>query len=212
MHWKWAAASAVGWPVFVRALQWLSEFGPASQGRPRWMLPAAVSSIMAAQVVTGMAVSIIERERSKETFAWLRTLPVSDWHVVLSKFVAAFVFCLALGLAWVLALWDVGPILTLPQFVSAWCVTFLMASFAILCQIAFSGRVAVMSPMLVVFLVLTAAMPILSSDQSFERMLALWRDPATHVWVWPVCAVVEALIVGATYVSFHARDTHSLVK
>ena len=167
---------------------------------------------MATQIVTGVAVSLIERERSRETFAWLRTLPVSDWHVVLSKFVAAFVFCLALGVAWLLALWDLGPILTLPQFVSAWCVTFLMASFAILCQIVFSGRVAVMWPMLVVFLVLIVAQPITSSTPSFERMLALWRDPATHVWVWPVCVGVEALMVAAAYASFHSRDTHSLVK
>ncbi|MGH7555042.1 MAG: ABC transporter permease, partial [Longimicrobiales bacterium] len=45
-------------------------------------------------VIAGVALSVrlIAEERQSRTLALLRTAPLGDWHIVLGKFLAAFVF------------------------------------------------------------------------------------------------------------------------
>src|SRR5688500_4818645 len=92
VHWRAAALLLVGWPVGVRLLVLIVQAAPDSAGSGLPIVVTMVSLFLFMAAAAGLATMLVERERSKETFAWVRTLPVSDAHIVTGKWVTGLVF------------------------------------------------------------------------------------------------------------------------
>jgi ABC-type Na+ efflux pump permease subunit len=189
----------------------LMQPGDPSTTRPFAGATAVLSLGTLTPLGMTMATWLVEHERTKETFAWLRVLPVSDSHIVLSKFIAVLVFYVVGGAAWLLVLGGVGPVLSVPQFVTAWLVAFVFASVALLFQFVSSSRVGASAPALLVFLALLAGQPITQSPHAVATLVRWWHDPVAQIWMWLACLAIEAVVVWTTCRGFRSQDAQRVV-
>ena len=210
IHWRMAGALVVGWPIGLRLLMLMSP-EDSSAARPL----AGVTAMLSVGTVTpiGMAMAswLVEQERTKETFAWLRALPLSDAHIVLSKFAIVFAFYVLGGVAWLLALGNVGPAMSAPQFLSAWAVAFVLASLALLFQFISTSRFGTTTPALFVFLVFLAALPVSRSPDAVATVARWWGDPWSHAWIWSGCLATEVVVVWISWFRFRSQDAARVV-
>ena len=210
IHWRTAGVLVLAWPIGVRLLLLMQPGDPATT-RPF----AGVTAVLSVGTVTPLGMTLatwlVEHERTKETFAWLRALPIADSHIVLSKFVAVLVFYVVGGAAWLVVLGGVGPVLSVPQFVSAWLVAFVFASVALLFQFVSSSRFGASAPALFVFLALLAGQPITESAQAVATLVRWWNDPVAQIWMWLACVATEAVVVWTTCRRFRSQDAHRVV-
>ena len=155
---------------------------------------------------------LIERERGKETFAWVRTLPVSDLHIVLAKFGAMWAVCVIVGVGWRIATLGVDIGLAPWQLASSWLIWWTFAGIALFCQLMFSGRMAGVTPAFLYFIVAGIVLFVGRSPDARVRAMAIWNNPWAHFWLWGACVAVEGVAVLGTYRLFRSRDSHSLVE
>lgn len=153
---------------------------------------------------------LVNTERSKETFAFLRALPVSDGHVVGSKFMVCWMMeCLVL-----VVVLTVSP---MPLSLNAWqTVTYLVAGLTaatvtLAVQLCVSHRKAFAVPTSLLFLVVGAIATVAQSPAGIGRLIALWNEPRAHVVAWLVCGGLNALLVHLTVLRFRSQDTPQLV-
>lgn len=210
IHWRTAGALVVGWPVFLRLLLLMNP-GDPSATRPLAGLTTLLSVGTVTPIGMAMATWLVEQERTKETFAWLRALPVSDAHIVLSKFATVLVFYLLGGAAWLLVLGGVGPAMSVSQFLSAWSVAFMLACLALLFQFISTSRFGATTPALLVVLVFLAGQPISRSPDTVAAISRWWGDPWGHVWLWSGCLATEAVVIWIAWLRFRAQDAHRVV-
>jgi ABC-type Na+ efflux pump permease subunit len=198
----------VGWPVALRALVLV----PQTSGNVH---PGALPSIVAATSVlfflavsTGLATMLVERDRSRETFAWLRTLPVSDAHIVAGTWLSALIFHVAGATSWWVVLGRLAPPLTVPQFISVCGALAVVASLALASQIAASGRLVLGAPIAALALLMA---PVLGRGPTpAARMIELWNGSWEHAWFWAGCLAVSALLAAIACWRLRAQETHAL--
>lgn len=212
VHWRAAGLLLAGWPIGVRLLVSVVPPSQDAGGPPLPMVVAMVSLFLFLAITAGLATTLVERERTKETFAWLRTLPVSDTHIVLAKCATGFVLHACGWVAWWAVLWDVAPAVTLPQAASLWWLTLVVGLVPLACQLAIPGRLALASPVVLLGLALLAAVPLQRSPAVWLSVIDLWRGSWGHLLLSACCVAAYALIAAAACLCFHAADTRVLVE
>jgi ABC-type Na+ efflux pump permease subunit len=199
-----------GWPVGVRLLVLVPQTSGDVHPDALPSIVTAISLLMFLAVSAGLAAMLVERERSKDTFAWLRTLPVSDVHIVGGKWVIALIFHVGGAAIWWVVLGRLAPPLAVPQIISIGCAMAVIASLALASQIASAGRLAPAVP--VAALTLGSLMaPVLSRRPGVAaRALELWHGSWQHAWFWAGCLAVSALLLVIACWRFRAQETHAL--
>ncbi len=212
VHWRVAGPLILGWPVGIRMLAFIRQAAPDADPRSLPLVVTVLSVPLFVAVSSGLATMLVEQERTKETFAWLRTLPVSDLQIVIAKCATGLVFHVCGSFAWWAVLGGMTPSLTLPQAASVWCLTLVVGGISLLSQLATSGRLAVAAPIALLALGLLAGAPLSRSPSAALRIIEWWQGTWGHVVLWAACAVVYALLVGLAYARFHAADTEAHVR
>jgi len=200
------------WIVVMRILVQMQHTLGLTKGQSLGSLVTSASIGLFLLLAIYSAQWLIERERGKETFAWIRTLPVSDGHIVLAKFAAMLTTCLIVGLGWWIATIGIDIGLAPWQLASAWLVWWAFAGIALFCQVLLSGRLAGGTPAVVFFVATGVAFYVSRSPEAVVQVMQIWNDPGAHVWLWLTCVAVEGGAIAATYMRFHAKDSHSLVE
>jgi ABC-type Na+ efflux pump permease subunit len=212
VHWRGAGLLLLVWPLAVRLLALIPS---TSQGFDKGTLPTIVTTISLLLVVAvsaGLATMLVERERSKETFAWLRSLPVSDAHIVAGKCVTGLAFHLVGFATWWLVLRSLAPPLTVLQAITVWNVTGVIASVALASRIASSGRLAPAAPLAILVLGLLAGPALGRWQGTSARALGAWNGFWEHPLIWITCLALHALLGAVAYWRFHACETHVLAE
>lgn len=209
---RFAATYLVGWPIVMGVL--LQAQHAMGFSKVQSVASAMVSTAISFSPVFAifLAQALIERERGKGTFAWIRTLPASDLHIVLAKFVAVFAFGLVHGAGWWMAMLGSGIELASWQVLSAWLIWWAYAGVALCFQVLLSGRLAGGMPALLAFGAIGVAFRVNRSPEAVLTVTQAWNDPSAHVGLWASCVAIEACAIAATYARFHARDSERLVE
>jgi ABC-type Na+ efflux pump permease subunit len=211
VHWRAAGALLLGWPIGIRAMVFIQQAAPEADPRTLPLIVTLLSLLLFVAVTTGLATMLVERERTKETFAWLRTLPISDVHIVAAKYATGLLFHMVGWIAWWVTLGRVAPSLTLAQAISVWCLTLVAGSLALFSRLAASGRVAAASPVVLFAVGLVAGAQLSRSPSTAVRASGWWNGSWEHVFVWAACSAVYVLLVALAYVRFHAEDARALI-
>jgi hypothetical protein len=201
----------LGWTFVMRVLVQAQHMLGLAKGQSLASMVVNTSIPLFPLFAIASAQWLIERERDKETFAWVRTLPVSDLHIVLAKFGALLVVCVIVGVGWRIATLGVDIGLAPRQYASSWLICWAFAGIALFCQLMFSGRLAGVTPALLYFIVAGLVFFAGRSANASARVAAGWNDPKAHVWLWCACVAIQAVTLVATYRLFRSRDSHSLV-
>ena len=214
VHWRTAGALLLGWPVGIRLLVFIQQTAPNADPSAQPLVVTLLSLPLFVAVTSGLATMLVERERTKETFAWLRTLPVSDAHIVAAKCATGLVFHMVGWIAWWVVLGNlVAPALTPMQAISVWCVTLIAGSVALVSQLAAAaGRLAAASPVALFALGLLATATLGRSPSAIAHTGAWWDGSWEHVCLWAACAALYPLLVALAYVRFHADDAQALIE
>ena len=212
IHARSIALHLLGWTFVMRVLVQAQHAMRLTAGQSLASMVVGASIPLFPLFAIASAQWLIERERGTETFAWVRTLPVSDLHIVLAKFGVVLVVCVIVGVGWRVATLGVDIDLTPRQLTSGWLIWWAFAGVALFCQLMFSGRLAGVTPALLYFAVAGSAFFVGRSPDVAARVAAAWTDPWAHVWIWCACVAIEAITVVATYRLFRSRDSHSLVE
>jgi len=211
MHWRAAGLLLLGWPIGVRLLVLIPHTSPGANPAALLVEVTMVSLLLFVAVAVGLATTLVERERTKETFAWLRTLPVSDAHIVAGKCATGLVFHVVGFAAWWVVLGRIAPALTVPQVMSVWCVTAVIASVPLVSQIASSGRLVAVAPVTVLALGLLAGPMLGRWPSAAAQATRAWNGSLEHLLIWMGCLAMYLLLAAVAYWRFHADDTHVLV-
>jgi hypothetical protein len=149
-------------------------------------------------------------EKSKGTFAWIRTLPVSDELVVSSKFMANSI--IQIGAFFLPVLLTMPVLLRLdwaPWTLTAWLAVLAMASFMLFTKLAMSRRLGQAVPFIAAFSIILILM------QLAKRFPSLLEELMYSVWTPPILLLLECLtIFGIWYLMcrwISAKDTPQLV-
>jgi ABC-type Na+ efflux pump permease subunit len=212
VHGRPAGALLLGWPVGIRILIYIQQLAPEHDPRALPLVVTLLSLPLFVAVTTGLATMLVDRERAKGTFAWVRTLPVSDAHIVAAKCATGLLFHMVGWVAWWVVLGSVAPSLTLVQATSVWCLTLVAGSLALTTQLAVSGRLAAASPLVLFALGLLAGAPFRRSPTAILRASEWWNGTWEHVFLWTACSIIYALLVALAYARFHGHDAQKLVE
>jgi len=212
IHARSIALHLLGWTFVMRVLVQAQHALGLTKGQSLGSMVVGASIPLVSLFAIAGAQWLIERERGKETFAWVRTLPLSDLHIVLAKFGALLVVCVIVGVGWRIATLGVDIGLAPRQLASSWLICWAFAGIALFCQLMFSGRLAGVTPALLYFIVAGVAFLAGRSPDTSARVAEAWNDPWAHVWLWCACVAIQAVTVVATYGLFRSRDSHSLVE
>jgi len=213
IHWRTISSLMLVLPIGVQVMLRMQQAGSRTGGSQSAGRAAMLIVTLLVPVAVAVASWLIERERSRETFAWLRTLPVSDAHIVASKFISCLVFYLIGGAAWAAFFRGSGLDLTAYQFVSVWFGSLVVAGFALLSQLLLTGRMANASPALLMLLVAWFAVrPVEQSGPAIQQVRRLWGDPRFHAWLWIGCVVLQGVFAWLSYLRFHSQETDELIE
>ena len=212
IHARSIALHLLGWTVVMRVLVQAQHALGLTKGQSLASMVLSTSIPLFPLFAIASAQWLIEHERGKATFAWVRTLPVSDLHIVLAKFGAILVVCVVVGAGWRIATLGIDIGFAQWQLASSWLIWWAFAGIALFCQLMFSGRLAGVVPAFLYFIVAGIAFFVGRSPDASARVRAAWSDPWAHVCLWCACVAVEGVAVAATYRLFRSRDSHSLVE
>ena len=212
VHWRAAATLLLGWPAGIRVLVYIQQLAPDHDPRALPLVVTLLSLPLFLAVTTGLATMLADRERMKGTFAWVRTLPVSDVHIVAAKCATGLLFHMAGWIAWWGTLGHVAPSLTVMQAISVWSLTLVAGSLTLTIRLVTSGRLAAASPVALFALGLLAGAPLRRSPSAILRVSEWWHGSWQHVFVWVACGTIYAVLVVLAYLRFHAHDAQSLVE
>jgi len=212
IHARSIALHLLGWTFVMRVLVQAQYAMGLTAGQSMASMVVGASIPLLPLFAIASAQWLIERERGTETLAWVRTLPVSDLHIVIAKFGAILVVCVIVGAGWRIAMLGVDVGLTPRQLASSRLIWWAFAGIALFSQLMFSGRLAGVAPALLYFVMAGLAFWAGRSPEARAQVVAAWTDPSAHVWLWCVCIAVEAVTIVATYRLFRSRDSHKLVE
>ena len=206
LHWRNLVLFCVGSTLLLWALVWVT---PASKrldasGRALVTYPVLVYSLAI------WVEWLVNSERTKETFAFLRALPVSDWHVVAGKFVVCWLMEFVV-LVIVLALSPMRLNLNAWQTVTYVVAGLTAAAVTLAVQLGLSHRKAFAVPVGSVLVLVAVVAALAQSPEHVGRLLGLWRDPEAHIVVWLVCVGLDASLVYLSYLRFRSQDTDRLI-
>jgi hypothetical protein len=204
LHRRGVAAYTVGYAAAAWVLLWLLPPVSGSAGPPAIMFPIALYFVL---VCAGW---LVDRERSRETFAFLRALPVSDLAIVASKFAAYFVMQV-FGFAVALLVSPLGRSATPVQLVTAFAVMYLFGGLVLAVQLCFAARRAVAGPLLLMVAATAAAARIAKAPDLVADAVRLWADPQAHVLAWGAIALVICVLVLIAWLRLRALDTRNLI-
>jgi len=206
LHWRSVALFCVGFIALAHALTWLLPPLP----QPALPLPPAVTMPVALSFVITCVTWLVERERSRETFALLRALPVSELHIVGSKYLAYVLMQLA-GLAFVLVTTPVRAYLSPIQVATTFMGILAFASLCLAAQLSFTHRKAAVAPVVLLLVVAVGAARLGRSQAIVSEVVSRWRQPWLHVSLWAVCAAVTLACLMAAYLRVRSQDTQDLI-
>ena len=206
LHWRSVALFCVGFIALAHALTWLLPPLP----RPADALPPAVTVPVALSFVMTCVTWLVERERSRETFALLRVLPVSDLHIVGSKDVAYLLMQLA-GLAFVLVTTPVRAYLSPIQVATTFMGILAFASLCLAAQLSFAHRRAAVAPVILLLVVAVGAARLGRSQALVSALLSRWQEPWLHLLLWGTCVAVTLAGLIAAYLRVRCQDTQDLI-
>jgi hypothetical protein len=205
VHWRGAGSLLLGWPVGVRLLVLIPQTSQDVDRGALQVIVTTTSLLLFVAASAGMATMLVERERSRETLAWLRTLPVSDAHIVAGKCVTGLIFHGVGFAAWWLALGQLAPPLTVPQAITVWSVTAVIGSIALVSQMAPTAPAGLLA-----VAVLAGAMfgrwPALMS-----RAVEVWHGSWRQVPLWAACLTTCAVLFACAWWRLRAHDAQTLV-
>ena len=154
---------------------------------------------------------LVERERSRETFALLRALPVPDLHIVGSKYLA-YVLMQLLGLAFVLVTTPVGKYPSPIQVVNDVHGDYLFASLCLAVQLSFSHRKAAVAPVICCWSCAARAARLGSRTHIvLELVRPLARAMAPRCLLWAICLAVVAWRAPRHLPAVRSQDTQDLI-
>jgi hypothetical protein len=204
LHGRGVVAYTVGYAAAAWALLWLLPPVGGRDTPPAIIFPIALYFVL---VCSGW---LAERERSRETFALLRALPVSDLAIVGSKFAAYFgmqLFAFAVALA-------ASPLTrfaTAVQLVTIFAVMYAFGGLVLAVQLCFSARRAVAGPLLVMVAATLAGARIARAPGLVADVVRLWADPWVHAGVWAGCGAVTVAMIAIAWLRVRSQDTQDLV-
>lgn len=197
---------ALAW-VGITGMTWVM-FQMARPDSPTRALVFICSLDLAVMVGFGDWLSYYEK--SKGTFAWIRTLPLSDELVVSSKFMANWI--IQIGAFFLPVLFTMPALLRLdwiPWTLTAWLAVLAMSSFMLFTKLAMGRRLGQAVPFLAAFSI------ILILIQLGKRFPSLLGRLSHSTWTLPILLLVECLtIFGIWYLMCRwvtAKDTAELV-
>jgi ABC-type Na+ efflux pump permease subunit len=205
LHWRSVAMLCVGLVLAARALSWLL---PPLE-RPGFQLPP-ITVPLALTFVMSCVTWLVDRERSRETFALLRVLPVSDLCIVGSKYLA-YVLMQAFGLAVVLALAPVAAYLTPVQVVTTFMGLLAFASLTLTAQLSFAHRKAAAAPLVVLLLIAITALRLGHSGDAVRVVASRWHEPWFHASLWAASLALVAVCVVVAWLRIRGQDTSELI-
>ena len=206
LHGRSVALFCVGFLALAHALLWVLPPLP----QPGVALPPALTVPAVLSFVVTCVTWLVDRERSRETFALLRALPLSDLHIVGSKYLVYVLMQLA-GLAFVLVTTPVGKYLSPIQVATTFMGILAFASLCLAAQLSFSHRKAAVAPVILLVVVAAGATRLGQSHNIVRELTRRWRDPWLHVSVWAICLAVMLVCLAATYLRFRSQDTQDLI-
>ena len=206
LHWRSVALFCVGFTVLAQALMWILPPLP----QPGLALPPALTVPAVLSFVMTCVTWLVDRERSRETFALLRALPLSDLHIVGSKYLTYVLMQLA-GLAFVLVTAPVGAYLSPIQVATAFMGILAFASLCLAAQLSFSHRKAGVAPVILLLVLAGGASRVGHSHAIARELVHRWREPWFHVSLWAVCLAVVLACLVATCLRFRRQDTQDLI-
>lgn len=206
LHWRSVALFCVGFIALGHALMWILPPLPQSGLAlpPALTVPAVLSFVMTC--VTWL----VDRERSRETFALLRALPLSDLHIVGSKYLTYVLMQLA-GLAFVLVTAPVGAYLSPIQVATAFMGILAFASLCLAAQLSVSHRKAAVAPVMLLLALAAGASRVDHSHAVVRELVRRWHETWLHVSLWAVCLAVVLVSVVVTCLRFRSQDTQDLI-
>lgn len=204
IHWQHMFGLWIGLGVFVRALLWLLPPPEEVGVLPPVLVPMVV------YIHLGSAAWLVDRERSRRTFALLRAMPVSDASIVTSKLVAHALVNLV-GFGSMLVVYPRALTLVTPATLVTTAVTSItFGSYVVGMRLLLPDRPGTILPLLLLLAVaaagwrlsqqydMVASFVLLSSRWWFQY--ALWGGAlATNCAIWLI-----------TVRLFEARDTSAL--
>jgi ABC-2 family transporter protein len=89
LHWRGVAALQLGLLGFMALLFWVALAKPT---------PVVASAVVNCNILAIIQFGnwIVSREKTKGTFAWLRTLPISDREIVTAKMLTCALWCISM--------------------------------------------------------------------------------------------------------------------
>jgi ABC-type Na+ efflux pump permease subunit len=207
LHWRGLLLCCVGYTVGARILLYmLPPIQPtAGDAQPAILFPLVLYFGL---ICVGW---LVDRERSHNTFALLRALPVSDAHIVGAKFVA----CLAMHLCELAALLVVFPTilagLTVLQIGTVFLAVLTFGNLLLAFRVMFADKLRASAPAVVVVVAMLAMARQGDAGQAVVRLTQWWPEPWFHGASLAVGVVANGLLVAITYLRFHAQDTDQLI-
>ena len=206
LHWRSVALFCVGFIALAHALLWILP--PLPQPGPT--LPPVLSVPAVLSFVMTCVTWLVDRERSRETFALLRALPLSDLHIVGAKFLTYLLMQLA-GLAVLLIATPVGAYLAPIQVATAFMGVLAFASLCLAAQLSFCHRKAGVAPVILLLVLAASASRAGQSQTLVQELARRWHQPWLHVSLWAVCLAVVLICLAASCLRFRSQDTQDLI-
>ena len=206
LHWRSVALFCVGFIALAHALMWILPPLP----QPGLALPPVLTVPAVLSFVMTCVTWLVDRERSRETFALLRALPLSDFHIVGSKYLTYVLMQLA-GLAFVLVTTPVGTYLSPLQVATTFMGILAFASLCLAAQLSFSHRKAAVAPVVLLLLLAVGAARLGQSHAIVRELVRRWREPWLHVSLWAVCLAVMVVCLLAACLRIRSQDTQDLI-
>lgn len=157
---------------------------------------------------------LISREKTKGTFAWLRTLPLGDAELVRAKFVTAAI--------WTVLLWSCSSILLarghmvtdrLEVWFAALGVLLTFGAFTLACRWRFGQKIGQTLPFAVVLLLLLLFMAADRAGHAARpQMVAWWQSPAGRAGVIVALGATYLLTVRFTELWVRRSETWRLIE
>jgi hypothetical protein len=206
LHWRSVTLFCVGLVLLALVLSWVLP--PLEQ--PGLRLPPPITVPLALTFVMSCVTWLVDRERSRETFALLRVLPVSDLCIVGSKYLA-YLLMQAFGLAVVLLLAPVSAYLTPLQVVTTFMGLLMFGSLTLTAQLSFTHRKAAAAPLVLLLLAAIAVLRLGRSGDAVRLVASRWHEPWLHVSLWVASIALVALCVVVAWLRVRSQDTSELI-
>ena len=204
LHGLGVVAYSVGFPLAALGLRWL--LAPLNKDAA----PMTAAVPMALYFVLICAGWLVERERSRETFALLRALPISDLQIVAAKFLA---YCImqVVGFAGALVVLPVGRFVTPVQLVTVFLTMLAFGCLVLAVHMSFSGKRALVAPFVLIGVMVVAAARLAREPRLVADFSRLWGEPWVHAVVWVGALATAAGLVWVTYLRMRSQDTQDLI-